>query len=71
MRAARGNKLAVNSDGGRNPTMPPENRRDEAAGLTSGSSKDMAEEEKPKEEPKQDTKKPINNGGYTIPVQMY
>jgi hypothetical protein len=31
----------------------------------------MAEEEKPKEEPKQDSRKPVNNGGYTIPVQMY
>jgi hypothetical protein len=31
----------------------------------------MAEEEKSKEEPKQDSRKPVNNGGYTIPVQMY
>ncbi len=71
MRAARGKKRAVYSRGNRIRTLPPESRRDDAAGLTSGSSKDMAEEEKPKEEPKQDSRKPVNNGGYTIPVQMY
>jgi len=71
MRTARDKKLVVDSDGDGNPTMPPESRRDQPAGLTSGSSKDMAEEEKSKEEPKQDSSKPIKNGGYTIPVQMY
>jgi|GEM_PF-1975082 len=71
MRAARGKRLAVDSQGERNRTQPPESHRDEAAGLTSGASKDMAEEEKSKEEPKQDSRKPVNNGGYTIPVQMY
>jgi hypothetical protein len=71
MRTARGNRTAVDSEGDRAPAVPAEGRRDDNASLTSGSSKDMAEEEKPKEEPKQDSRKPVNNGGYTIPVQMY
>jgi hypothetical protein len=71
MRTARGNKIAVDFEGDRAPAAPPEGRRDEAASLTSGSTKDMAEEEKTKEEPKQDSGKSIKNGGYTIPVQMY
>lgn len=29
------------------------------------------EEEKPKEEPKLDTREPTRKGSYTIPVQMY
>jgi hypothetical protein len=30
-----------------------------------------AEREKPKEEPKLDTRKTTGDGGYTIPVQMF
>jgi hypothetical protein len=43
---------------------------DGAGGVTSGPVKNMAEEEKPREEPKQDSKKTTKNGGYTIPAQM-
>ncbi len=71
MRTARGNRIAVDSEGDRNPAVPPEGHLGEVAGLTSGSVEDMAEEEKPKEEPKQDSGKSIKNGGYTIPAQMY
>jgi hypothetical protein len=71
MRTARRSRIAVDSEGDRAPAVPPASRLDEADSLTSGSMKDMAEEEKPKEEPKQDSGKSIKNGGYTIPVQMY
>jgi len=71
MRTARRNRIAVDSEQDRAPAVPPGSRQGEVASLTSGSTKDMAEEEKTKEEPKQDSGKPIKNGGYTSPVQMY
>lgn len=71
MRATGTKKLAVHPEGDQELTPMAVDRQDGATGLSPGPVDDMAEEEKPKEEPKQDSAKPVKNGGYTIPVQMY
>ena len=51
-------------------TLLPVNPQDGTGRVTSDSMENMAEEQKPKEESKQENKKTTKNGGYTIPAQM-
>jgi len=71
MRKTGSNEPAVHTEGDQELTPLAAGRQDGAADLSSGHAENMADEEKPKEEPKQDSNKPVKNGGYTIPVQMY
>jgi len=56
--------------GGSEVTLLPVNPQDGTGRVTSDSMENMAEEQKPKEESKQENKKTTKNGGYTIPAQM-